>query len=164
MIGPIKQTMALLHLFDSQPFCVSSDESEQASVSSLLVQTPTNHFPDNILSPDLLRWCVARQAPRHAFLVPCHTHCRPAAKIVASSFPIYVPSLTNHRNCQALNLPIEPHRLILTGRKQIPTQTDFVCSSPTALSSCEGDGVESDGSFRRQVQKRTRHRLKRRES
>ncbi|KAK2949016.1 putative Calcineurin-like phosphoesterase [Blattamonas nauphoetae] len=155
LIRRLKRTMNLLQLADFQPIFSSSDGSERASVSSLLVQTPTNPFTDNLFTPDIFRWCVARKAvwqnntimerhqPRHAPLVPCHSHCLPVAKIVASGFPIYatfhhhnryVPSLTHNRDCQALDLPVEPRPLILDGRQQVLTQTYFLCSSPTALS------------------------------
>ncbi|KAK2963583.1 putative Calcineurin-like phosphoesterase [Blattamonas nauphoetae] len=153
LIRRLRRTMALLNLSPYGPI-LSSDGSENSSVSSLLVQTPTNPFTDNIITPDLLRWCVTRKAvwqnhtimerhqPRHAHLVPCHSHCHPVAKIVASGFPIYatfhhhdryIPSLTHNRDCQEMNLPVEPRPLVLSGKTQVLTQTYFLCSSPTSL-------------------------------
>ncbi|KAK2942637.1 putative Cyclin-dependent kinase 2 [Blattamonas nauphoetae] len=154
LIRRLRRTMALLQLSDFQPI-ISTDGSERVSVSSLLVQTPTNPFTYNILTPDLLQWCVARQAvwqnhtimerhqPRHAHLVPCHSHCHPIAKIVASGFPIfvtfhhhdrYIPSLTHNRDSSTMDLRGEPRPLVIGGRMQVLTQTYFLCSSPTALS------------------------------
>ncbi|KAK2959907.1 hypothetical protein BLNAU_5104 [Blattamonas nauphoetae] len=58
LIGPLRRTMTLLHFSDFQSVCVSSYKSEQTSVSSLLVQTPTNPFTDYTLIPDLLRYHI----------------------------------------------------------------------------------------------------------
>ncbi|KAK2959917.1 hypothetical protein BLNAU_5114 [Blattamonas nauphoetae] len=138
----------------TDPICVSSDGSEQASVSSLLVPNPTNPFTVNTLSPICFdgvsrdRQCgritPSRNDTNHAtlFSFPATLTVVPWRRSSRLAFHLrhippprsLLPSLTLNRDCHELNLPVEPRQLIIDGRQQVLTQTDFVCSSSTALS------------------------------